>query len=188
MMKGKSLQPTTLQDGRVEDMCSSSPKRTPKLQLTAEPSSTGECWIPPKKDTPHPRAKEKPQQDGRRSKITIRIKTPYLLDTLRGLKKTLCTPGPRHPTEAEPDLNLNECLLWRSAVSCCCSRSSGCSRPGRHTLWCKSSWRKSISPTIESPSKRPTDWRILLPKKFLHYYRSSRTHNRFPKLGVWQRD
>ena len=27
----------------------SSPVRTPKLQLTAEQLSTGECWIPPKK-------------------------------------------------------------------------------------------------------------------------------------------
>ena len=27
-----------------------------------------------KKDTPHPRAKEKPQQDGKRSKIMFRIK------------------------------------------------------------------------------------------------------------------
>ena len=34
------------------------------------------CWIPPKKDTPHSRAKEKPQQDGRRGEIAFRIK-PY---------------------------------------------------------------------------------------------------------------
>ena len=52
---------------------SSSPVRTPKLQATTEPS-TGQRWIPPKKDTPHPRAKEKPQQDSRRGEITFRIK------------------------------------------------------------------------------------------------------------------
>ena len=40
-----------------------------KIQLAAEQPSTGECWIPPKKDTPRPRAKEKPQQDGRREYI-----------------------------------------------------------------------------------------------------------------------
>jgi len=40
--------------------------RTPKLQLAAEQPSTGECWIPPIKDAPHPRAKKKPQQDNRR--------------------------------------------------------------------------------------------------------------------------
>ena len=52
----------------------SSPPRNPQLQLAAEQPSTGECWIPPKKDTPRPRAKEKPQQDGRRGKIVFRIK------------------------------------------------------------------------------------------------------------------
>ena len=36
-------------------MCSSSPARAPKLQLAAEKPLTGECWIPPKKDTPRPR-------------------------------------------------------------------------------------------------------------------------------------
>ena len=52
----------------------SSPVRTPTLQLAAEQPLTGECWIPPKKHIPHPRSKEKPQQDGRRSEIAFRIK------------------------------------------------------------------------------------------------------------------
>ena len=34
-----------------KDMHSSSPARTPKLQLAAEQPLTGECWIPPKKNT-----------------------------------------------------------------------------------------------------------------------------------------
>ena len=38
----------------------SSPVGTPKLQLTAEQPLAGEGWVPPKKDTMHPRAKEKP--------------------------------------------------------------------------------------------------------------------------------
>jgi len=41
-------------------MHSSSPARIPKFQLTAEQPSIGECWIPPKKDIPYQRAKEKP--------------------------------------------------------------------------------------------------------------------------------
>ena len=44
-------------------MHSSSPARTPKLQLAAEQPFTGECWIPLKKDVPRPGAKEKLQQD-----------------------------------------------------------------------------------------------------------------------------
>ena len=34
-------------------MRSSSPVKTPKLQLAAEQLSTGECWIPQTKKIPH---------------------------------------------------------------------------------------------------------------------------------------
>ena len=47
---------------KSKDMHSSSADRTPKLQRTAEQPSTAECWIPPKQDTPPPRAKKKPKQ------------------------------------------------------------------------------------------------------------------------------
>ena len=56
-----------------KDVHSSSPAKIPKLQRTAEQPLTGESWISPRKDTPPPRAKEKPQQDGRRGEITFRI-------------------------------------------------------------------------------------------------------------------
>ena len=51
----------------------SSPLGTPKLQLTVEQLSTGECWIPPKKKkgASHPRAKEKPQENGMRVKLHL---------------------------------------------------------------------------------------------------------------------
>ena len=86
-------------------MCSSSPVRTPKLQLTGEKPSTGECWIPPKKDTPGPRAKEKPKKDGRRSKIAFRIKPHTHQRCLEGSNKTLCAP--EDPTKTELDLPLS---------------------------------------------------------------------------------
>ena len=85
--------------GGVEGMHPSSPMRSPKLQLTAEQPSTGECWIPPKKDIPHPRAKEKPQQDGRRGKIMFRVKHRTCQRHLEGSNKTLCEPGPRDPRD-----------------------------------------------------------------------------------------
>ena len=85
-------------------MRSSSPERSPKLQLAAEKALTRECWIPPKKDTPCPRAKEKPQQDGRRGEITFRIKPHSHQRCLEGSNKTMCTPG--NPTETEPELCL----------------------------------------------------------------------------------
>ena len=85
-------------------MHSFSSARTPKLQLTAEQPLTGECWIPPKKDTTRPRAKEKPQQDGRRGEILFRIKPHTYQRHSEGSNKTLCTPG--DPTETEPYLPL----------------------------------------------------------------------------------
>ena len=85
-----------------KDVRSSSPVRTPKLQLTAEQPSTRESQIPPKKDTPHSRAKEKPQQDSRREEIAFRIKPHTHQICSEGSNKTLCTP--EDPTETELDM------------------------------------------------------------------------------------
>ena len=90
-------------------MCSYSPSRTPKL-LAAEQPSIRECWIPLKKYTPCPWAKENPQQDGRRGEIAFRIKPQTHQSCLEGSNKTLCALG--DSTESEPDLF--ECL----SVSC----------------------------------------------------------------------
>ena len=92
-----------------EEECSPSPARTPKLHVAAEQPLTGECWIPLKKDTPHPRAKEKPSKDGRRGIITFRIKPHTCQRCSEGSKKTLCAP--RFPTETEPYLPLS---VWVS--------------------------------------------------------------------------
>ena len=68
-------------------MCSSSPARTPKLQLAAEQPSTEECWIPPKTDTPGPRAKEKSQQESRRVEITLESNPIHIRDAQRAQTK-----------------------------------------------------------------------------------------------------
>ena len=68
-------------------------------------------------------------------------------------------------------------------------RGSGCSRPGWHGLWREVLLEEVIiSSTIKLLSRRPTNWMIIIPKKFSHYCKSSRTHNRFPNLGILQRD
>ena len=112
------------------DVCSSTPVRTPKLQLAPEQPLTGECWIPPETDTPCPRAKEKSQKCGRKGEIVFKIKPHTHQRCLEDSNKILCPPG--DPTETEPDLPLTECLLWRSrsAVDCLRGRGSGCSRLG----------------------------------------------------------
>ena len=104
-------------------------------------SSIGECWIPPKKDTPHPRAKEKPQQDGRRGKMSFRIKRHTLQRSLEGSNKTLCARG--DPTETEPDLPLN---VWVSPVEVRVSSGllQGQGLWVQQTwVWHKCSWRRS---------------------------------------------
>ena len=80
---------------------------TPCLRAE-KPQQDGRCWSGSCVerlwgDTPHPRAKEKPQQDCRRGKIAFRIK-PHPLEILRRLKQTLCAPG---PTQTEQELCLN---------------------------------------------------------------------------------
>ena len=86
-------------------MCSSTPVRTPKLRLTAEQPSTGECWIPPKIDASYSRSKEKPQQDARRGEIAFRIKPHNWQRHLEGSNKILCAPGDL--TETDPVLPLS---------------------------------------------------------------------------------
>ena len=78
-----------------KDVRSCSLTRTPKSQLAAEQPSIGKCWIPPKKDIPCPKVKEKLQQDGRRGTIAFRIKPHTCQRCLEGANKTSCTPGPR---------------------------------------------------------------------------------------------
>ena len=68
-------------------------------------------------------------------------------------------------------------------------RGSGCSRPGWHGLWREVLLDEvAVSATIKPSSRQPTNWIIIIPKKFSHYCKSSRTHNRFLNLGILQRD
>ena len=100
------IEPDKFQDGGLEgcvliSSCKNSKNfwstGTPKLQLAAEQPMTGKCWIQPKKDTPHQRAKEKPQQDGRRGEITFRIKPDTCQRHLEGSNKLCCISGPKTP-------------------------------------------------------------------------------------------
>ena len=89
-------------------MSSSSPERIPKLQLTAEQPLTEDCWIPQNKRTPRSRAKEKPQQDGRKGRIIFKIKSHICQRYLEGSNKT-CVHQEPDPTKTEPELYLSVC-------------------------------------------------------------------------------
>ena len=104
---------------------------------------------PTKNRYPTSKGKEKTkhQEDGRRDKITFRVKPHTHQRPLEGSNKTLCAPGPRDPTK-DWARHAFECFSvswggmgqqWPAAGD----RSSGCSRPGRSCVWHKSSWRRS---------------------------------------------
>ena len=114
------------------------------MQLAAEQPLTKECWTPPKIYTPLPRAKRKPQQDGKRGEIACRIKPHMHQRRSEGSDKALCAPRPRGPTDSEPDLPVFEYLLQRqgSAEACHRGRGSGCCRTGPYSGWHKPSWRR----------------------------------------------
>ena len=88
----------------------------------------------------------------------------------------------------------------RLSQTCLCGLSVSCGGTGQQCpavgtgLWLQQTWEAqrvaqvlleevAISPTIEPSSRRLTNWRTIILKKFLHCYESSRTHNRFHNLG-----
>ena len=68
---------------------------------------------PTKKRSPHPRAKDKPQQTGRRGKIAFIIKPHTCQRCSEFSNKTLFIPGTRDLRETEPDLTF---CVWVSPV------------------------------------------------------------------------
>ena len=89
------------------------------------------------------------------------------------------TQGPNNRL-SETCISVFECLLQRhgSAVAC----------TGPGALAAADLEGAAREPDLEPPSRQPTSWRTILPKKFSHCYGSSRAHNRFPDLGIWQRN
>ena len=83
------------------------------------------------KNTPHPRAKEKPQQDSWRAKSRLESNPIPARDAWRAQTKS-CVYQETPQRLSQTCLWGFECLLWRfrSAVSCHMGRGSGCSRPG----------------------------------------------------------
>ena len=109
---------------------------------------------PTKKDTPYPRAKEKLQQGSRKGKVTFRIKRHTHQRCSEGSNKTLYTPGPRDPTETEPDLPLSiSCggtgQQWPAAGE----GALGAADLGHTAFGISPIGEVTINPTIEPPSR-----------------------------------
>ena len=127
----------------------------------------------------------------------FKIKSQTCQRCSEGTKKPLCVPQVREGS-SDPYKRLSQTCLWvfevllwrhRSAVTCRQGRGSGCCRPGRFSMGHESLWRRPLLPRIIEPlSRQPTNWRTRIPKKFSHCYKNSRAHNRFPNLGIQQKD
>ena len=97
-------------------------------KMSTRPSTLPSWNIPPKKDTPCPRAKEKPQQDGRRGEIVFRIKPYTHQRRLEGSNKPCAHQDPETPQRLSQD------CVWVSPVEYgsewpAQGQGSGCSRP-----------------------------------------------------------
>ena len=112
------------------------------------------------------------QKEGRRGEKAFRIKPHSCQRCLEGSNKTLCIPGPRDPTETEPDPPLS---AWMSSVVV---RVSTGLLQGQG-LWVQQTWiiqhvakalleEVAINPTTELLSRRPTNCRTIIPNKFSH--------------------
>ena len=97
------------QDGRVEGHVLSFSCKNSKITTRCW-TLTGKCWIPPEKDSGHPRAKEKTQQDGRRRQITFRIKPHTCQRHSEGSNKPCAHQDPDTPQR------LSQNCVWGSAV------------------------------------------------------------------------
>ena len=154
-------------------MCSSAKK--PKSQSAADQPT--EYRIPPEKDTPHRRAKEKPQQDGRRGAILFKSNLIPTQRCSEGANKTSCAPEPRESLHKRLSESSFECLnvscggmgqQWPATgtevlaaadlggTECGLSPLGG----GRHQLHCRAA------------EQTTTNWRKITPKKFSHYCKS----------------
>ena len=88
-------------------MQSSSPVRPPKLQLTAEQPSTGQCWIPPEKEPCVQVQRRSPNKMVGGAKSCLESNPIPTRDTWRAQTKPCVHQDPETPTETEPDLPLS---------------------------------------------------------------------------------
>ena len=84
----------------------------------------------PRGETPHPRAKEKPQQDSRRGKFTFRIKPHSHQRRSKGSNKPWTHQDPETPRR------LSQNCVWGSPVEV----QGGSDLPQGQGLWVQQSW------------------------------------------------
>ena len=153
-------------------MCSSSPARTPKLQLTAEEPPTGECWIPPEK-IPHIQGQRRsPNKMAGGAKSHLESNPIPARDDCKAQTRT---QGPQMRDWARPTF---ECLCISCGGAC---QQWPIARKG--ALAAADLGSMPCEPHHRAPNRQSTNWRIIISKKFTHCFESSMVHNRFPMWG-----
>ena len=100
-----------------KDMCSSSPTRTLKLQLTAEQPLTGECWIQPK-IIPHVQGQRRSPSKKVGGVKSHLESNPIPAKVARRAQTNLVCTRSQIP-HRDCSRTVFECLLWRYDFTCC---------------------------------------------------------------------
>ena len=86
-----------------------------------------------------------------------------------------------------PHKRLSQTCLW--VLSAPMEEQVSRGLPQGQGLWLQHTWEAwHVSPSTEPLSRQPTNWRTIIPKKFLYCCKSSRACNRLPNPGIPQRD
>ena len=133
---------------------------------------------PTKKIYPMPKGKGEVQTRwGGGYKITFKSNTMPTRDARRAQIKPCVHQDPGIPQETEPDLPLS---VWVSPAEA--QVSSGL--PQGQGLRLQQTWEpRHVSPTIKPRSRQPTEWRTIIPKKFLHCCKVLGPTTDFPSWG-----
>ena len=154
MRRISNLLRLSLQDGRIEGRELIFSCENSKIITHCWTRLTGECWMPPKKDTPHPRAKENPQQDYRRGEIIFRIKPHTPQRHSEGSNNPCAPQGPDTPQR------LSQNCVWVSPAEVWISSGlpEGQGLWVQQTwVWHKPSWRKlPLAPPQRHPNSHRT--------------------------------
>ena len=153
------------QDGRVEGhalifSCENSKKIATNHQTTIDRRMVDPTKKRfPKKDSSHPREKEKPQQDGWRGKIMFRIKPCTRQRHSEGSDKTMCAPETSDSTRdwARP-------AFEQRSVSC---RGTGQQwhAPGAGLLAAAKLGAMACKPHHRVTEQTTTNWRAIVPRR-----------------------
>ena len=150
---------------------------------------TEESWIPPKKDTHIQGQRRSPNKVVGQAKLCLESKPIPTRDAQRTQTKPCVLQDPGTLQETEPHLPLSECFLQSHrpvgaamGMRALAATDLGGTACGINPLG------GFISRTIDSPSRRPSNWRTIILKKFSHCCKCSRAHKTFPNLGIQQRD